>query len=43
MKESHWYWGPFGFLRLGCVWAFDIGPVGLYGIGWRVRARRVDP
>jgi hypothetical protein len=40
-SEAHWHWGPFSWLRIGHVWAFDVGPVGVYGIGWRIGFRRV--
>lgn len=43
MKESHWHWGPFAWLRIGEVWAFDVGNFGVYGIGRRIRFRRVRP
>lgn len=41
MTEVFWSFGPVAFLRVGIVWALDLGPVGLYGIGWRYIAGRV--
>lgn len=41
MTEFHWYWGPFALLVVGKVWAFDVGRVGIWGVGWRVGFRRI--
>ena len=40
MDEYIWKLGPISFLRAGAIWALDIGPVGIFGIGWRKIACR---
>lgn len=36
--------GPITLLRVGVMWVLDIGPVGLFGIGWRkIGFRRIRP
>lgn len=41
--EVNWHCGPFAVLIVGKVWAVDFGRRGIYGIGWRVRTRKVAP
>lgn len=41
--EVNWHWGPFALLIVGKVWAVDFGRRGIYGVGWRVRTRKVAP
>lgn len=39
MDEIFWSIGPISFLRVGRIWAIDIGRASIFGIGWTVRFR----
>jgi hypothetical protein len=43
MMEVNWHCGPLAVLIVGKVWAVDIGRRGVFGVGWRIRFRKVAP
>jgi hypothetical protein len=41
MIELYLVLEPVSLLVVGKVWSIDVGRRGIYGVGWRIRRRRV--